>query len=57
MVANGLNIRNVDPYLYPIILGTIIFLAVLTDSQRNRKLARLARPRIRLDQSPLQDTI
>lgn len=57
MVANGLNIKNVDPYLYPMILGAIIFLAVLTDSQRNRKLARLARPRIRLDRSPLDDRI
>jgi ribose transport system permease protein len=47
MVNNGLNIRNVDPYLYPIILGGIIFLAVLTDSQRNRRIARAERRKIR----------
>lgn len=47
MVINGLNIRNVDPYLYPLVLGCIIFLAVLTDSQRNRRLAIAERRKIR----------
>lgn len=49
MVANGLNIKNVDPYLYPMILSAIIFLAVLTDSQRARKLAWFNRRKIRVD--------
>jgi ribose transport system permease protein len=35
-VENGLVIVNADPYLYPIILAGVIFLAVLLDSVRAR---------------------
>ncbi len=34
-VDNGLVIINADPYLYPMVLSSIIFLAVLTDSLRH----------------------
>jgi ribose transport system permease protein len=34
-VDNGLVIINADPYLYPLVLSSIIFLAVLTDSLRH----------------------
>jgi ribose transport system permease protein len=47
LVTNGLNLLNVDPYLYPIAMGTIIFLAVLTDSKRHQLLLQLFRRRIR----------
>jgi ribose transport system permease protein len=40
-VENGLVIVNADPYLYPIILAGVIFLAVLLDGIR----ARTAQPR------------
>lgn len=46
-VRNGLNIINADPYLYPVITGTIIFLAVLLDSVRHERLARMLRRPIR----------
>jgi ribose transport system permease protein len=39
-VENGLVIVNADPYLYPIILAGVIFLAVLLDSFRARTTAR-----------------
>jgi len=45
-VENGLVIINADPYLYPLVMSSIIFLAVLTDSLRYgiwRKLRRLPR--------------
>jgi ribose transport system permease protein len=45
-VDNGLVIINADPYLYPLVLSSIIFLAVLTDSLRHglwRKLRRQTR--------------
>ena len=48
-VENGLNILNVDPYLYPLITSAIIFLAVLLDSARNHLLATLSRRRIRVE--------
>jgi ribose transport system permease protein len=35
-VENGLVIVNADPYLYPMILAGVIFLAVLLDSLRSR---------------------
>jgi ribose transport system permease protein len=34
-VENGLVIINADPYLYPLVMSSIIFLAVLTDSLRH----------------------
>lgn len=35
-IQNGLNIVDADPYVYPLVTGGVIFLAVLLDSQRNR---------------------
>jgi ribose transport system permease protein len=48
-VENGLVIINADPYLYPLVLGAIIFLAVFFDSLQHRLLARLKRRRIRVE--------
>jgi ribose transport system permease protein len=45
-IENGLNILNVNPYLYPLITGAIIFIAVLIDSVRNGFLERLGRRKI-----------
>jgi ribose transport system permease protein len=36
-VENGLVIVNADPYLYPIVMAGVIFLAVLLDSARGSK--------------------
>lgn len=36
-VENGLVIVNADPYLYPIVMAGVIFLAVLLDSARGAK--------------------
>ena len=47
-VENGLNLLNVDPYLYPLITSAIIFIAVLLDSTRSRVLTALSRRRIRV---------
>lgn len=49
-VENGLVIINADPYLYPLITSSIIFLAVLTDSARSQWLARMRRPKIRVEE-------
>jgi len=46
-IRNGLNVVNADPYLYPVVTGSVIFLAVALDSLRHRRLRRLRRPRIR----------
>lgn len=46
-VDNGLVIVNADPYLYPMILSSIIFLAVLVDTSRARLVQNLSRRRIR----------
>lgn len=46
-VENGLVVINADPYLYPLITSSIIFLAVLTDTTRTSLLAKLTRRRIR----------
>ncbi len=48
-IDNGLNILNVNPYLYPLITSAVIFVAVLLDALRNRVLARLNRRRIFLE--------
>jgi len=45
-IENGLNILNVNPYLYPLIISGVIFLAVLLDSVRSHVLARVNRRRI-----------
>jgi ribose transport system permease protein len=46
-VENGLVILNADPYLYPLLLSAIIFMAVLLDSTRQRVIARVSRRLIR----------
>lgn len=46
-IENGLVIANADPYLYPLVMSAIIFLAVLLDSLRNRQLQRAQRRHIR----------
>ena len=46
-VENGLVILNADPYLYPMIVSAIIFLAVLLDTIRNQLVGRLTRRAIR----------
>jgi ribose transport system permease protein len=46
-VENGLVILNADPYLYPMIVSAIIFLAVLLDVGRNALVGRLTRRNIR----------
>ncbi len=38
-IENGLNVLNVDPYLYPLVTSTVILLAVLLDAVRSRLLA------------------
>jgi ribose transport system permease protein len=48
-VENGLVIINADPYLYPLVLSAIIFLAVFCDSLQHRMLARLKRRWIRVE--------
>ncbi len=45
-IDNGLNILNVNPYLYPLITSAVIFAAVLLDAIRNRVLAVRSRRRI-----------
>ncbi|HYE31824.1 MAG TPA: ABC transporter permease [Methylomirabilota bacterium] len=45
-IENGLNILNVNPYAYPIITGSIIFVAILTDAIRTGLLAKLTRRKI-----------
>jgi ribose transport system permease protein len=42
-LQNGLNIMDADPYVYPLVTGGFIFLAVLLDSSRNRLLHYLNR--------------
>ena len=39
-IQSGLVFVNADPYLYPLITGTIIFLIVLADSQQNYRRKR-----------------
>ena len=48
-VQNGLVLIDANPYVYPIIIGSIIFVAVLIDSIRTRVLERLTRRQIRLE--------
>ena len=46
-VRNGLNVIDADPYVYPMISGGIIFIAVLLDTLRQERLAQLRRRLIR----------
>jgi ribose transport system permease protein len=46
-VENGLVIINADPYLYPMILSGVIFVAVLLDASRARLVRNLTRRHIR----------
>ncbi|MDR3375282.1 MAG: ABC transporter permease [Ancalomicrobiaceae bacterium] len=48
-VQNGLVLLDVNPYLYPLVISGIIFIAVLLDSQRTQLLSRLTRRQIRTD--------
>jgi ribose transport system permease protein len=45
-IFNGLVMLRADPYLFPLITSSIIFLAVLLDCLRSRWLERLNRRRI-----------
>ena len=45
-IDNGLNVLNVDPYLYPLITSTVILSAVLLDALRTRIVATSNRRRI-----------
>lgn len=48
-VENGLVIINADPYLYPIIVSSVIFLAVLLDTTKSRLVNQLSRRKIRVE--------
>ena len=48
-VQNGLVLIDVNPYLYPLVIASIIFIAVLLDSQRTQLLTRLTRRLIRIE--------
>ena len=48
-VENGLVMTNADPYVYPLIVSVIIFIAVLVDSLRTDILERLERRKIRVE--------
>jgi ribose/xylose/arabinose/galactoside ABC-type transport system permease subunit len=48
-VQNGLVLLNVNPYVYPLVISGIIFVAVLLDSQRTQLLTRLTRRLIRTE--------
>ena len=48
-VRNGLNIVDADPYIYPVITGATIFVAVLLDSARHARLAKMRRRNIRTE--------
>ena len=50
-VENGLVMTNANPYIYPLVTATIIFLAVLIDSQRTRILEAMGRRRIRVEEA------
>ena len=50
-IENGLVIVNADPYLYPMILSAIIFVAVLLDTSRERLTRSLMRRHIRVNSS------
>jgi ribose transport system permease protein len=45
-VQNGLVMVNANPYAYPVVTGSVIFVAALVDSLRLRTMARLERYRL-----------
>jgi ribose transport system permease protein len=47
-IESGLVIVNADPYLYPLLMSSIIFLAVLLDTLRYRQLEKSRRRLIRV---------
>jgi ribose transport system permease protein len=49
MIENGLVLVNADPYIYPLVTGSIIFVAVFLDSVRHGQLRKLRRRRIRME--------
>ncbi len=55
-VRNGLNLVDADPYIYPIVTGAIIFIAVLLDSLAHRQMSRLMQRRIRPLSSEIRET-
>jgi ribose transport system permease protein len=50
-VETGLTMINADPYIYPLVVSAIIFVAVLVDSLRTEFLERLERRQIRVETS------
>ena len=50
-VENGLVMTNADPYVYPLIVSAIIFIAVLVDSIRTGILERLEMRKIRVEET------
>jgi ribose transport system permease protein len=48
-VESGLVMINADPYLYPLVISAIIFVAVLVDSLRTGLLEKLERRLIRVE--------
>lgn len=48
-IENGLNLINANPYVYPLITASVIFLAVLVDSVRAGQLAKLNKRKIRVE--------
>ncbi len=48
-VENGLVMTNANPYIYPLVISAIIFIAVFTDSSRTTVLERLERRKIRVE--------
>ncbi|MGE3292230.1 MAG: ABC transporter permease, partial [Geminicoccaceae bacterium] len=50
-VEHGLVMTNADPYVYPLIVSAIIFIAVLVDSIRTGILERLEMRKIRVEET------
>jgi ribose transport system permease protein len=48
-VETGLTMINANPYIYPLVVSAIIFLAVLVDSRRTELLEQLERRQIRVE--------
>ncbi|MGH9341055.1 MAG: ABC transporter permease [Acidobacteriota bacterium] len=51
LIENGMVILNADPYLYPLVTGLIIFMAVFIDSLRHTQLSKLRRRKIRTEKT------
>ncbi len=50
-VENGLVMTNANPYVYPLVISAIIFVAVFVDSTRTSLLERLERRQIRVERA------